>query len=107
MSATRKARAAAPDSAQSDDHPAHYGPIFQAAVLDQARRNGLLTGEKSEHVSFRAHPALVEEAKRKTGITSTSELGILALAALTGPDPVVEYMRKNRGRLGRDHTLDY
>lgn len=77
------------------------------AVLEEARGAGLLHGEKSEHVSFRAPPALVEAAKRETGLTSTTELGLLALAMLAQPDPVVAYMRRHRGALGVDHDLEY
>jgi len=51
------------------------------SVLEEARRAGLLEGEKTEHVSFRAPPALVEAAKREAGISSTSDLGILAFDA--------------------------
>ncbi len=80
---------------------------LHASVLEEAERAGLLAGEKSEHVSFRAPPALVEAAKRETGVNSTSELGVLALAMLAQPDPVVEFMRRTRGRLGYDHTLEY
>ena len=75
-------------------------------MLEEARRTGLLGGEKSEHVSFRAPPALVEAAKRETGVTSTSELGVLALAMLAQPDPVVAFLRRTRGRLGQDHQLE-
>ncbi len=78
-----------------------------ATVLEEARAAGLLEGEKSEHVSFRAPPALIEAAKRETGVTSTTELGLLALALLAQPDPVVSAMRRTRGRLGSDHQLDY
>ena len=92
---TRSARAAAPAA-----------PL-QASVLEEAARAGLLAGEKSEHVSFRAPPALVEAAKRETGITSTSELGMLALAMLAQPDPVVAFFRRTEGRLGPDHDLEY
>jgi len=78
-----------------------------ASVLEEARRTGLLDGDKSEHVSFRAPPALIEAAKRETGVSSTSELGMLALAVLAQPDPVVAFFRRTRGRLGKDHTLEY
>lgn len=76
-----------------------------AAMMDEARDVGLLAGEKSAHVSFRAPPALVEAAKRETGVTSISELGTLALLMLAMPDPVGALMKRTRGRLGRDHTL--
>ncbi len=78
-----------------------------STVLEEARAAGLLEGEKSEHVSFRAPPALIEAAKREAGVTSTTELGLLALALLAQPDPVVSAMRRARGRLGSDHQLDY
>ena len=77
-----------------------------AAVLEEARAAGLLEGEKSEHVSFRAPPALIEAAKREAGVESTTELGLLALALLAQPDPVVTAMRRTRGRLGGDHQLE-
>jgi hypothetical protein len=83
-------------------------PVFaHAAVLEEARAAGLLAGEKSEHVSFRAPPGLVEAAKREAGVASTTELGLLALALLAQPDPVISAMRRNRGRLAPDHQLEY
>jgi hypothetical protein len=78
-----------------------------ASVVDDARQAGLLEGEKSEHVSFRAPPALVEAAKREAGVSSTSELGVLALAMLARPDPVAAFFRRTEGRLGPDHDLEY
>jgi hypothetical protein len=78
-----------------------------AQLLKEARAAGLLDGEKSEHVSFRAPPSLIEAAKREAGVTSTTELGLLALALLAQPDPVVSAMRHSRGRLGPDHQLEY
>ncbi len=81
--------------------------IVHATALAEARSAGLLDGDKSEHVSFRAPPALVAAAKRETGVESTSELGMLALALLAQTDPTVAFMKRTRGRLGKDHTLDY
>jgi hypothetical protein len=78
---------------------------FEAAAMDQARRAGLLDGEKTEHVSFRAPPALVEAAKREAGVTSTSELGVLAVLARR--DPFAEFFKRTEGCLGPDHTLEY
>ena len=77
------------------------------ATLEEARRAGLLDGDKTEHVSFRAPPALVEAARRETGLTSPTELGILALATLAQPDPVAAFLKRTRARLGATHTLDY
>ena len=69
------------------------------AFVDSARTAGLLDGERAEHLSFRAPAALVAAAKRETGILSTTELGIAALAALAQPDPVAAFLRKTRGAL--------
>ena len=77
-----------------------------AAVLEEARRAGLPDGEKSEHVSFRVPPALVDAAKREAGITSTAELGMVALALLAQSDPVADFLGRTAGRLGPDHDLD-
>ncbi len=78
-----------------------------ASVLEEAQRAGLLDGEKTEHVSFRAPPALVEAAKREAGVSSTSELGVLALAMLARPDPVAAFFSRTEGRLTPDHDLEY
>ncbi|MBV8851414.1 MAG: hypothetical protein JOZ16_17720 [Methylobacteriaceae bacterium] len=91
------ARAARPPGPQ----PVH------TLLLEEARALGLLEGTHSEHVSFRAPPALVEAAKREVGVKSTTELGLVALSMLARPDPVVGYMKRNRGKLGADHQLEH
>ena len=94
-------------------HPAGTPPKAVAlatnasVVLDEARRAGLLDGEKTEHVSFRAPKALIEAARRESGATKLTELGILALAMLAQPDPATNFLKKTRGKLGADHKLDY
>jgi hypothetical protein len=84
--------------------PPKTGP---AAVLEEARRAGLLDGDKSEHVSFRAPKALIEAAMRESGVTKPTELGLLALAMLAQPDPTANFLKATRGKLGPDHQLDY
>jgi hypothetical protein len=76
-------------------------------ILAEARAEGLLDGDKSEHISVRTTPRLLAAAKRRAGVTSNSELIELALATLAAPDPVAEFMKKNRGKLGKAHSLDY
>ncbi len=80
---------------------------FRGSVLEEARRAGLLDGEKTEHVSFRAPAALVEAAQREAGVSSKTELGVLALAMLARPDPVAAFFRETTGALGPDHDLEY
>jgi hypothetical protein len=81
-------------------------PLHTAAVLDEARRAGLLDGEKTAHVSFRAPQALIDAARRESGATKLTELGILALAMLAQPDPAAKFLQETRGTLGADHQLD-
>ena len=76
-------------------------------VMEEARRAGLLDGDKTEHVSFRAPKALIEAAKRESGATKPTELGLLALAMLAQPDPTAKFLKETRGKLGADHRLDY
>lgn len=76
------------------------------ATLEEARRIGLLSGDKAAHVSVRTTASLLEAAKGRTGIQSTTELIELALATLALPDPVTKYMLDNFGALGESHTLD-
>lgn len=84
------------------------GRLTSASVaMEEARRAGLLDGDSTEHVSFRAPKALIEAAKRESGATKPTELGLLALAMLAQTDPTATYMKKTRGRLGADHQLDY
>jgi hypothetical protein len=78
-----------------------------AVVMEEARRAGLLDGDSTEHVSFRAPRALIEAARRESGATKPTELGLLALAMLAQPDPLASYLKKTRGKLGADHQLDY
>jgi hypothetical protein len=78
-----------------------------SVILDEARRAGLLDGEKTEHVSFRAPKALIDAARRESGATKLTELGILALAMLAQPDPAASFLKETRGKLGADHKLDY
>ena len=75
--------------------------------VDAARRAGLLDDDASEHLSFRAPKALVDAAKRESGLSSPTELGIVALSMLAEPDPVIEYLKRTRGALGGDAELDY
>lgn len=78
-----------------------------STVLDEARRAGLLEGDSTEHLSFRAPKALIEAAKRQSGATKPTELGLLALAMLAQSDPTAAYLKATRGDLGADHDLEY
>ena len=106
--ARRIAATSPPDVASKSVRPRDRSvAIGAAAALEDARRAGLLEGGKTAHVSFRAPPALIEAAKRESGVTSMTDLGVLALAMLAQPDPVAAFFKRARGRLGETHTLEF
>jgi hypothetical protein len=71
-----------------------------------ARERGLICkGEKHRMVSARMSEALLAEAKRRTGITSDSELLEVALAGLAVGADFGEWLLAQRGRLPRDFQL--
>jgi len=80
---------------------------YASVVMEEARRAGLLDGDRTEHVSFRAPKALIEAAQRESGVTRPTELGLLALAMLAQPDPAATFLAATHGALGPDHQLDY
>lgn len=82
------------------------GQTGQFVAVEVARKAGLLESGASEHLSFRVPKALIEAARRETGVQSPTALGILALATVAQPDPVVAFMKRTRGRLGADAALD-
>ncbi|OBQ86519.1 hypothetical protein [Mesorhizobium sp. WSM3873] len=77
-----------------------------AAALECARQACLLDDERTEHLSFRAPKALIEAAKRDSGIQSPTELGIFVLATLAQPDPVASFLKRTHASLGPGQKLD-
>lgn len=73
----------------------------------RARQACLLDDERTEHLSFRAPKALIEAAKRESGIQSPTELGILVLATLAQPDPVASFLKRTHASLGPGQKLDF
>ncbi len=87
------------------DHDVTAPDLIGAVLLDEARQAGLLDGE-TEHVSFAIPKASLEAASRETGLQSTTELGLTALAILARPDLVAATMRRLSGTLGRSRMLE-
>jgi hypothetical protein len=73
------------------------------AVIQAAARSGLM-GKKSGRIGGRVSPALVEQAKRLTGIESDSELLEFALANVALEDDFPETFRRLKGTV--DPSLD-
>lgn len=74
------------------------------AVVEAARLSGLIGGEKSGRIAGRVSPALVEEAKKRTGLESDTDLIEFALASVALKDDFPSAFRKLKGTI--DPTLD-
>ncbi len=67
-----------------------------AAVMQAAEHSGLL-GEKSMRIGGRISPALIEQAKKQTGIETDTDLIEFALASVALDDDFGQTFRKTRG----------
>ena len=74
--------------------------------MKAAESSGLL-GEKSGRISGRVNRALIEQAKKQTGIESDTDLIEFALATVALRDDFVEVFRRSRGKVDRDLKLEY
>lgn len=68
------------------------------AVMQAAEQSGLLT-EKSGRIGGRVSPALVEQAKRQTGIATDTDLIEFALATVALEDNFAEAFKESRGKI--------
>lgn len=85
------------------------GPIRATrheAVMRAAERSGLL-GDKSSRIGGRVSPALVAQAKRRTGIEADTDLIEFALASVALEDKFAEAFRASRGKVDEDLKLGF
>jgi len=75
--------------------------------LSLAEEKGLLDGPRTLVVRARMPAELVEEAKRKTGITSDSRLLEAALANIAFADDYMEWLSSQRGTVSANHDLEF
>lgn len=71
-----------------------------------AEQAGLLN-EKSGRIAGRVSPALVEQAKRQTGIETDTDLIEFALATIALEDNFAEVFRESRGKVDREVKLGF
>jgi hypothetical protein len=76
------------------------------AVMQAAERTGLL-GEKSGRIAGRVSPALIEQAKRRTGIEADTDLIAFALASVALEDDFAAAFRESRGKVDPDLKLGF
>lgn len=68
------------------------------AVMQAAQQSGLLS-EKSGRIGGRVSPALIEQAKRQTGIETDTDLIEFALATVALEDNFAGTFRESRGKV--------
>jgi hypothetical protein len=76
------------------------------AVMAAAQRSGLLE-EKSGRIGGRVSPALVEQAKARTGIEADTDLIEFALANIALDDKFAETFKAVRGTVDPDLKLGF
>jgi hypothetical protein len=78
---------------------------FEAVML-AAEQSGLLSG-KSGRIGGRVSPALVEQAKRQSGIETDTDLIEFALATIALEDDFAEMFKRSRGKVGPELKLGF
>jgi len=76
------------------------------AIMQAARQSGLL-GDKDGRIGGRVSPALVEQAKRQTGIRTDTDLIEFALATVALEDHFADAFRESRGKVDPDLKLGF
>ena len=76
------------------------------AVMQAAERSGLLS-EKSSRIGGRVSPALVEQAKKQTGIQTDTDLIEFALASVALEDKFADVFKDSRGKVDADLKLGF
>ncbi len=95
-----------PKADTSSSSPAAGPQARFDAVMGAAERSGLLT-EKSTRISSRISPALLERAKRRTGIDADTDLIAFALASLALDDDFAAVFEAVGGTVDPDLKLGF
>ena len=104
----RRGRRTARQSQRSTG-PKRLDPILSARLnfaLSILAENGKLKGVRSERVSARVDPGLIEAAGVNTGFENDSDLVNAALAVLAMPDDFGPWFVSQAGRLPKDFELE-
>ena len=84
-------------------------PILMARLnfaLSILAENGKLKGVRSERLSARVDPGLIQAARVRTGFKNDSDLINAALAVLAMPDDFGPWFVSQAGRLPKDFELE-
>ena len=74
-------------------------------ALAELERSGALAGARSQKLSTRVDPGLIEAARRRTGLRSDSDLINAALAVVAAGDDFGAWLVRQAGRLPEDFEL--
>jgi hypothetical protein len=83
------------------------GSLKLNEVMVIAEQEGLLRGERTEMVRGRMPEALVARAKKRTGITSNTDLIEVALANIAVGDDYAEWLLSRRGSVPPEADLEF
>lgn len=76
-------------------------------ILTVAQERGLLSGSRTHVIRGRMPAALIEQAKRKSGILSDSKLLEAALANLAVSDDYAQWLLGQRGTVSPELDLEF
>lgn len=76
-------------------------------VMSIAEKAGLLSGERTQVVRGRMPEALVARAKKRSGITSDTELIEVALASIAVEDDYADWLLSRRGMVDHEADLEF
>jgi hypothetical protein len=83
------------------------GSLKLNEVMVIAEQEGLLCGERTEMVRGRMPEALVARAKKRTGITSNTDLIEVALANIAVEDDYADWLLSRRGSVTPEADLEF
>ena len=83
------------------------GSVKLNEVMVIAEHEGLLRGERTEVVRGRMPEALVARAKRRTGISSNTDLIEVALANIAVGDDYADWLLLRRGSVTPEVDLEF
>jgi len=83
------------------------GSVKLNEVMVIAEQEGLLRGERTEMVRGRMPEALVARAKKRTGISSNTDLIEVALANIAVGDDYADWLLSRRGSVTPEPDLEF
>jgi hypothetical protein len=94
-------------SARKNGRARVRGSLKLNEVMVIAEQEGLLRGERTEMVRGRMPEALVARAKKRTGITSNTDLIEVALANIAVGDDYADWLLSRRGGVTPEADLEF